>query len=249
MSCLHVATSGLTPRKGIPGKAGSGFDTARTLSHSVCWRANERASPASIRIPSSPGSQAISAKLSLDLTTQVWLVSEHSQGLRETSRSRPGQLTGARRRRPSRPSNVFLLLYSRVTALPLFHLFAFSQSLLFTFYSIVTPLRPIFNFAFLCSIYWELALIYFKPGCADHQPSLVLYFCIVNSTTFISAAATPTNSIIHIHTSSARGTVVQFRFTESAEKLYAFLTFREQQYNILSCTSSDHITSGLTYRL
>jgi len=139
--------------------------------------------------------------------------------------------------------------YSRVTALPLFHLFAFSQSLLFTFYSTVAPLRPIFNFAFLCSIYWELALIYFKPGCADHQPSLFLYFCIVNSTTFISAATAPTIPVILSTHPQREASLSNFVSKRAPKKLYAFLTLPEEQYNILSCTSSDHITSCLPYRL
>lgn len=59
--------------------------------------------------------------------------------------------------------------------------FASSQSQLFLFYSTSHSFTVFFNFAFLCSIYWELALIYIKPGCADPQTSLFLYFCIVNS--------------------------------------------------------------------
>ncbi len=70
----------------------------------------------------------------------------------------------------------FLSYTSRVTALPLFHLFRvvpiatlpilFDQSLLY----------GLFNFAFVRSIYWELALIYIKPGYADPQTRLFYTF-------------------------------------------------------------------------
>lgn len=50
-------------------------------------------------------------------------------------------------------------------------------------------LYGLFHFAFLCSIYWELALIYIKLACADHQPSLFLYFqSIAQLTTLITVA-------------------------------------------------------------
>jgi hypothetical protein len=126
-------------------------------------------------------------------------------GRQSTSRSRTGLLTGPIRRRP--PST-----YERTFSLiPLGSLHCPSS----TFsrrpnrnssHSIrpVTPLRSFINFAFLRSIYWELALIYIKPGCADPQTSLFLYFCIDQLITLISAATTHTNLVIRTHILSAR---------------------------------------------
>lgn len=71
------------------------------------------------------------------------------------------------------------------------------------FYSTSHSFKVFFNFAFHCSIYWELALIYFKPGCRS-QTSSILYFCIVRLLTLISAANAHTNSVILTHILIAR---------------------------------------------
>lgn len=101
-----------------------------------------------------------------------------------------------------RPRTYFLSLIplgSLHCPLPPFRVFPIAA----LFYSTSHSFTVFFNFAFLCSIYWELALIYFKPGCRS-QTSSILYFCIVRLITLISAANAHTNSVILTHILIAR---------------------------------------------
>lgn len=100
---------------------------------------------------------------------------------------------------------------------PLFHLFPRRPNRKSSYSSRpVTPLRP-FNFPFLCSIYWELALIYVKPGYADPNEFVPI---LLHSTTHFTlllvhrsgSNTSPTSSIARQH-------FVQFRFGSSAETL------------------------------
>ena len=128
----------------------------------------------------------------------------------------------------------FLSYTSRVTALPLFHLFRvvpiatlpilFDQSLLYG------HLISLF-FAFLRSIYWELALIYIKPGYADPQTRL---FYILHSSTHHAHFRShhiyqSSNSYPHPQREALLSNFVSQR---ALQKLYAFLTFRESSITL-----------------
>jgi hypothetical protein len=104
----------------------------------------------------------------------------------------PGQgyLQGASAAGVPRLGVVFLLIYplgSCTAPLPPFRVvpiaslpILFDQSLLY----------DSFNFAFHCSIYWELALMYFKPGRAYPKRVCFYILCIAQLTTLISVATT-----------------------------------------------------------
>jgi hypothetical protein len=160
-------------------------------------------------------------------------------GVRETTRSRTGKPSGSARNRPPSTTNVLLShipLGSLHCPLPPF---ASSQAALF--YSTSHSFTVFFNFAFLCSIYWELALIYFKPGCRS-QTSSILYFCIVRLITLISAATAHTNSVILTHILITRHRCLS-RFIQRAEKLYPFLYLLGSGITTLSCTSFSDLNS------
>jgi hypothetical protein len=102
--------------------------------------------------------------------TLAWVVDEHPD-------SRTRAIDWINPLQASLDLQLYFFSYtSRVSALPLFHLFRVVPIASLLFYSTSHSFTVVFNFAFLCSIYWELALIYIKPGRADHQKSLFLYF-------------------------------------------------------------------------
>ena len=109
----------------------------------------------------------------------------------------------------------------------------------------VTPLGSSFNFPFVRSIYWELALTYFTPGRADHYKRVsILWHSSTHHAHFRRHRTyQSSNSYPHPHREASLSNLVS---RIPLKKLYAFLTSGEE-YNIdtPSCISSDLITSGM----
>ena len=118
----------------------------------------------------------------------------------------------------------FFIIPSRFLHCPSSTCSASSQSQVFLFYSASHSFEVFLNFPFLCSIYWELALIYVKPGRADHQKSLFLY--TLHSTahhTHFRRHRTrdkSSNSYPHPQREASLSNFASLGF----QKLYAFLT-------------------------
>jgi hypothetical protein len=109
------------------------------------------------------------------------LYQERWHGSSTTSRSRAGLQTTT-----GDPSTLASLIPHGSLHCPSSTFFASSQSQLFLIYSTSHSFTVSLISLSPSSIYWELALIYFKPGYVDHQTSLFLY-CIAQLITLISA--------------------------------------------------------------
>ena len=139
----------------------------------------------------------------------------------------------------------FLSYTSRVTALPLFHLFRvvpiatlpilFDQSLLYGLL-LISLFFALYTGSWLSSTSSQAAQIP-KRGCSILLHSSTHHTHFRRHRTYQSSNTIPT--------SSPRGIVVQFRFAESTAETLRIPYLPAEQYNTLSCTSSDLITSGM----